>query len=678
MRSLIIIFLCLFSVASYSEVIVIDKDLPYSSLGKSVSYYKDGKANLNLSQVMQADARGEFLKSDADILNFGSSNSAYWIKASYLNKSDDKAFLVLDISSIEDIDVYTEDGKGGFIRTHAGSLAPVNPNVITSSNYIFNLPKGGNNAKPETVYLRLKTHNILLVPLKMAISESLLAGVNAMQRLETMYIGILVALFFFNLSVYITSKDKTYLFYSLYLVSLFIYVVFYFRGYSYLFGEDVRYFINAYPSVFLSIGAMSGIAFACTFLNLQVVLPWARKVVKLLMAGWLLVVIISLTGNKSVSSMFSQIFSVITMLTVWTLGILAYSRGYKPALYFIIARASVCLITLWLVLSLVNIFPYNELTFQIAPLGFIFELLLISLAMGDRLKDIKRVSVAEQSDKLKIQEENLYLISSQNERLEKVVESRTKALKKIVQSLETANADKNRLFSIIAHDLRSPFNSLISLFSLNDMDMLTFEDVKMLLNDSRKNIDNIHNTLNNLLYWAQSQMQGITTAPSRFNVRVLVEDLMLVYQPLITKKNIKTNFIVDDDSDVIADLNQINLVMRNLLDNAIKFTPLDRYIHIRIWGNESHLYVDVCNPVAGTLNVDKLSDKEGNQPSYGTSNERGVGLGLHLCRDFIEKNKGQLKVSKEEDCIVLRFNLPKFSGLQSATLQAAEEEEAEV
>lgn len=675
MRSLITTLLCLFSIASYSGVIVVDKDLPYTSLGKSVTYYKDAKANLSLAQVIQADIKGEFLSSDADILNFGSSNSAYWIKASYLNKSEDKAFLILDISSIEDIDVYTEDGKGGFIRTHAGSLAPVNPNVITSSNYIFNLRKSTDLVKPETVYLRVKTHNILLLPLKMAISESLLAGVSAMQRLETIYIGILIALFFFNLSVFITSKDKTYFFYSMYLISLFIYVVFYFRGYSYLFGEDVRYFINAYPSVFLSIGAMSGIAFACTFLNLQAVLPRARYIVKFLMAGWLLVVIISLTGNKSVSSFISQIFSVITMLTIWTLGIMAYSRGYKPALYFIIARASVCLITLWLVLSLVNIFPYNELTFQIAPLGFIFELLLISLAMGDRLKEMKRVSLAEQSDKLKIQEENLYLISSQNERLEKVVESRTKALKKMVQSLETANADKNRLFSIIAHDLRSPFNSLISLFSLNDMDMLTFEDVKMLLNDSRKNIDNIHNTLNNLLYWAQSQMQGITTAPSRFNVRVLVEDLMLVYQPLINKKNIKTNFIVDDDNDVVADLNQINLVMRNLLDNAIKFTPFDRYIHIRIWGNSRYVYVDVCNPVAGALNVDKLADKEGSQPSYGTSNERGVGLGLHLCRDFIQKNKGHLKVSKEEDCIVLRFNLPKFSGHQSATLQAAEEAE---
>lgn len=675
MRSLITTLLCLFSITSYSGVIVVDKDLPYTSLGKSVTYYKDAKANFSLAQVMQADTKGEFLSSDADILNFGSSNSAYWIKASYLNKSGDKAFLILDISSIEDIDVYTEDGKGGFIRTHAGSLAPVNPNVITSSNYIFNLPKNTDVAKPQAVYLRVKTHNILLVPLKMAVSENLLAGVSAMQRLETIYIGILIALFFFNVSVFITSKDKTYFFYSLYLISLFIYVVFYFRGYSYLFGEDVRYFINAYPSVFLSIGAMSGIAFACTFLNLQAVLPRAKYIVKFLMAGWLVVVIISLTGNKSVSSFISQIFSVITMLIIWTLGIMAYSRGYKPALYFIIARASVCLITLWLVLSLVNIFPYNELTFQIAPLGFIFELLLISLAMGDRLKEMKRVSLAEQSDKLKIQEENLYLISSQNERLEKVVESRTKALKKMVQSLETANADKNRLFSIIAHDLRSPFNSLISLFSLNDMDMLTFEDVKMLLNDSRKNIDNIHNTLNNLLYWAQSQMQGITTAPSRFNVRVLVEDLMLVYQPLINKKNIKTNFIVDDDSDVIADLNQINLVMRNLLDNAIKFTPFDRFIHIRIWGNSSHIYVDVCNPVAGALNVDKLADKEGSQPSYGTSNERGVGLGLHLCRDFIQKNKGQLKVSKEEECIVLRFNLPKFSVHQSETFQAAEEAE---
>ncbi len=502
MRFLIIFLLCLFSLGSYSEVIVIDKNLPYTSLGKSVTYYKDSKANLDLAGVMKADARGEFLKADEGILNFGNSNSAYWIKASYLNKSDDKAFLILDISSIEDIDVYTADGKGNFTRIHAGSLAPVNPDVITSSNYIFNLPKSRYPGKAETVYLRLKTHNILLVPLKMAVSENLLAGVSAMERLETIYIGILIALFFFNLSVFISSKDKTYFFYSFYIISLFIYVVFYFRGYSYLFGEGFRHLINAYPSVFLSIGAISGIAFAYSFLNLRYVLPRAGKIVFLLIAGWLLVIIIAVLGYKSVSSFISQLFSVTTMLTVWTLGIMAYSKGYKPALYYILARGSVCLIAVWLVLSLMNIFPYNEMSFQLAPLGFIFELLLISLAMGDRLKEMKKTSLHEQSAKLKVQEENLYLISSQNERLEKVVESRTKALKKMVQSLETANADKNRLFSIIAHDLRSPFNSLISLFSLNDMDMLTFEDVKMLLNDSRKNIDNIHNTLNNLLDWA--------------------------------------------------------------------------------------------------------------------------------------------------------------------------------
>jgi signal transduction histidine kinase len=237
-----------------------------------------------------------------------------------------------------------------------------------------------------------------------------------------------------------------------------------------------------------------------------------------------------------------------------------------------------------------------------------------------------------------------------------------------VHSLEMANADKTRIFSIIAHDLRSPFNSLISLFSLNDMDLLTFDDVKMLLSDSRKSVDNIHNTLNNLLYWAQSQMKGIITTPTRFNMRVMVEDLMLVYQPLIRKKDIKTHIVVDDDDDVFADLNQINLVMRNLIDNAIKFTPLGCYINIRIWGNTSYIYIDVCNPVSNILNVDRLIRKETSEPSYGTSNERGVGLGLHLCRDFVEKNKGQLKVSKEEECVVLRFNLLKFVNEPSAAV----------
>ena len=111
-----------------------------------------------------------------------------------------------------------------------------------------------------------------------------------------------------------------------------------------------------------------------------------------------------------------------------------------------------------------------------------------------------------------------------------------------------------------------------------------------------------------------------------------------------------------------ADLNQINLVVRNLIDNAIKFTPLNQFIHLKVWGRGQMIYVDVSNPVAGVLNIDQLANNTGGKPSYGTSNERGVGLGLRLCKDFVERNNGKFKVIEEEGCVVFRFSIPKFKG----------------
>ncbi|RAJ32946.1 sensor histidine kinase [Pedobacter cryoconitis] len=661
MRSSLFLFLFFISAAAYSQVITINRNLPYLSLGKSISYFIDTDGRLTIDQVAEKGKRGEFLRSSADILNFGNSSATFWIKVSYRNQTRHKAYLVLDVSSIESIDFYSHNNSGSFTRVHTGSLAPENPELIAANNYIFTLPDYDHDAVPQDVYLKLKTDNILLVPLKMSVSERLVEGLNSTERVESIYIGILTALFFFNLFVFIRSKDKAYFYYSVYILSLFIYMVCYFRGYSYYLGYDFRIFVNTYPYLFLGLGSVAGIAFSRSFLNLKILLPQSKQLIRLLIGCWIFTMILCLLGYKSYCSILVQMLTATSSLVIWLLGVVVYYRGYKPALYYVIAWAFVCLTSVWVVLSLSNVFTYSEVSFRFAPLGFIFELLLLSLAMGDRLKDLTTAKLVIQSEKMRIQEENLYLISTQNERLEKIVESRTKSLRKMVKSLEEANADKSRLFSIIAHDLRSPFNSLISLYALNDLDLLSLEEVKMLLNDSRKSFDHIHNTLNNLLYWAQSQLKGISTAPSRFSMRVLTNDLMLVYQPLIKKKNMTTALVITDEEDVYADLNQISLVMRNLIDNAIKFTPLSGHIRLKIWGNQNFIYIDVSNPVAGVLDITQLAEGSDSEPSYGTSNERGVGLGLQLCRDFVEKNNGLLKASKEEGCVVLRFSLPKFS-----------------
>src|SRR5690606_14156736 len=121
-----------------------------------------------------------------------------------------------------------------------------------------------------------------------------------------------------------------------------------------------------------------------------------------------------------------------------------------------------------MILSLANVLPYYDLTFEFVPIGSTIELLLLAFALGDRYRTII-------TNEQKMRDENFKLIQTQNQRLEKLVEERTIRLTDTIMQLESSNAVKNKLFSIIAHDLRSPFNSLMSIFSLKDMNLLSLD-----------------------------------------------------------------------------------------------------------------------------------------------------------------------------------------------------------
>jgi len=303
-------------------------------------------------------------------------------------------------------------------------------------------------------------------------------------------------------------------------------------------------------------------------------------------------------------------------------------------------------------LSLQGIVTYHDYTFEFVPVGSTIELLLLSFALGDRYKTIIQ-------NEQKARDENLLLVKNQNQLLEKQVEDRTLKLSETILKLEDSNAVKNKLFSIIAHDLRSPFNSLISIFSLKDMDLLTFDELKLLLNENQKNIETIHNTLNNLLYWAKSQMEEVTTQYTHFDLKHLVENLMLVYQPLIEKKGIISRLQVEGDTMVYADENQIQLVLRNLIDNAIKFTSHGRTILIALTGRNNGLEVSLSNTITdpAPFNLKNIMNSPTLQTTYGTNMEKGVGLGLHLCKEYLRSNGSELKAKVDGDMVTFYFEL---------------------
>lgn len=641
---MLLIFLCSFFTSFGQIPIQLDDNYPYKNIGKSISYFKDQSGSLSFDAVKALYKAGKFSLSDENILNFGNSDAAFWLKVDYINKTDGTVFLVVDVPNIESIDVFEKLSDGKLLHLRSGSLYGKTKGVIASNNFVFHLPV---SPVPETVlhsvYIRVRTNNILLLPVKLATSESIIANGSVKTRFEAMYIGALLILFLFNLFLYLSFKDHIYFIYSIYIGAVFIYMVFYLRGYGYVFGQDFRMFINLYPHVFLSISCLAAAVFSIKFLDIHKRLPKTIIVFNVLIACWLAVFVLSALGYKSLISTAVNYLLMISSLILWVFGFLTYIKGHKPALYYILAWSFVCVAIFLLTLTISGIIPYHDYTFLIIPAGTTIELLLLSFALGDRFNTIRK--------------QNIRLITTQKERLEKLVQGRTLKLRESVKMLEETNTVKNKLFSIIAHDLRSPFNSLLSIFSLKDMNLLTFEDLKMLLNESRKSIDTIHNTLNNLLYWAKSQMEGAIAFPTLFNLKTLVDDLILVYQPLVERKSIDILLEADGDLQVYADENQVQLIMRNLIDNAIKFTPFEKNIRIMMKREGKYIRICVSNPVSDEVNISSFNKDIIQTPAYGTANEKGVGLGLHLCREYVAQNGGELLIELNGNEVSFCFQL---------------------
>ncbi len=220
------------------------------------------------------------------------------------------------------------------------------------------------------------------------------------------------------------------------------------------------------------------------------------------------------------------------------------------------------------------------------------------------------------------------------------------------QQLQELNATKDKLFSIIGHDLKNPFAALISL-SKTLLD--SFEDFDK--DDIRETIKRLYNTsqqglclLDNLLDWARAQTGKVTFEPCRFYVQdIISENINLLYNNAKNKRiSIKPD--MRKTVTVFADKNMVNTVIRNLLSNAIKFTPVGGIIEItaKRMNNDTIITIHDTGIGISRERIEKLFNIRENITTSGTNNEKGTGLGLILCKEFIDRNEGKLFIDSIE------------------------------
>lgn len=268
---------------------------------------------------------------------------------------------------------------------------------------------------------------------------------------------------------------------------------------------------------------------------------------------------------------------------------------------------------------------------------------------------LRQEEIEHQSLKLKIQsdalaESNMLLeqrgrqIRRQADKLEEQAES----LKKANAELEKLNATKDRFFSIIAHDLRNPINAILGFSELISANYDAIDDKKKLeLNKIiHASTKNVYNLLENLLQWSRSQTNRIKFEPVQFDVSGVINENVLLSRANIKKKNIKVGTHFSNDNLIFADKNMVSAVLRNILTNAIKFTPDQGSIEIQTKDEESHLIISVTDTGIG-ISEDRIQDLfriDKTHSTYGTSGEMGTGLGLIICKEFVEKHQGKLEV----------------------------------
>lgn len=231
------------------------------------------------------------------------------------------------------------------------------------------------------------------------------------------------------------------------------------------------------------------------------------------------------------------------------------------------------------------------------------------------------------------------------------------------QQLRELNATKDKFFSIISHDLRSPMSSLLGFSELlYQNEELSGQKRKQYIGYVYNIARNTYNLLENLLTWARSQSGHMEFHPARLNLKEKSDEIFTIFQSDAQRKKIDLINSITNDIDVIADENMLNMVLRNLITNAIKFTNTDGCITI---GAESgDRSVEICVSDTGVGMSEEIKStlfKTGlinSQP--GTRNEKGTGLGLVLCKDFIEKHGGKIWVKSEPGIgSVIKFTLEK-------------------
>ncbi len=573
----------------------------------------DTNSTYTFSNVISDKHQKEFKLNKQLNPNFPNTTATIWGKFTLNNQTDEEWVLEINEVVLDSFVLYIpkyipKENEVVYQVSKTGMFSETKSREFSINRYVFDLkipPKS-----KRTYYFKVNSVRLQFPMFVMTFSNLVTSG-HQYDLLDGAYYGFMMIMLLYNLFLFFGTKDKNYLLYSLYLFTAGFYISWIKGHFTELLNEDWLW-VNNYGVIFSCISTMTSILFSVYFLELKKHLRKIYYVLIILFWLFLIPITINILGNYVLASKLIQFFAFVSLALVLVSSIIAYQKGYLFARFFIIAWTGFISGVLIYILKTVDVLPLNFWTANAMQIGSSWEMLLLSLALTDRI-NMYRQKIKKSQKELK---DLNNVLTSQNKRLEEYT-------------------------YMVSHNLRGPIASLLGIIELYDeknlMNSFNKEVIKHVRTAS-KDLDKIVTDLNTSI----RTIENVNLYLESISINEVIQKAINRLRLSIDESNALIHFNLEV-KEIITYPQYLQSIIQNLLMNAIKFRSLERNLEISIYSsikyidNEKYCCIEVKDNGIG-IDFSKYINKDQIFKFYYQGNEKteGRGVGLYLVRLQIE------------------------------------------
>ena len=632
---------------------------------------------------------GRFEVQKQNVANFGITKSIIWVKAKLINSSPKNYFkLILSYPILDEITFFFPENKV-YKSYQCGESVPFNKRINKHPCYVFNISIPSGTSK--TYYFKIQSSEQIIIPLYLRDDEQYTEDANNENLIIGIYAGIVIIMVFYNLFIFFSTKDKSYLFYVIYigfagLTQIGI------KGYNfqYFWPDNPSFQLISLP-IFASISGVFALLFAQEFLQSKIYLPKINTLAPIFTLLFCFSIWSALSNKIMLGFIFMQNTTLAISIYIIFISLISITKGQRTAKFFALSWIVLMLGSIIFILKDYGIITFNSFTNYIMLAASATETTLLSFALADKINLLSKEKELSQLHALELAAEKEKLILNQNAILEKKVQERTSSLEKAHETLQAAqmqliNSEKmaslGQLTAGIAHEINNPVNFILnSVLPLKrDIDDLLFiihktenleqkenqQEIVLEIADLKKSLDidisvnEIHKLLAGIeegAYRTESIVKGLKSFSHLHEQHVkpfnlndgITSTLALLKHKL--KTQIDLHFEPGEIPLVECNGGNINQVFMNLISNAIdaveekhKNAKTGR-ITIETFRSGNKAVIVVRDNGSGMSDDTK---KKLFEPFYTTKEVgKGVGLGMSIVYGIIESHKGSICIESE-------------------------------